>query len=321
MTDEAPVLSVVVAIVDGGVVLARCLEALARQVDPPPLEVIVPYDDSVGATAALAGDHPGVRFVPLGRLVRDGEPDDAFGRHQLYDRRRAAGLRAARGRLVALLEDRGWPRPDWAAAFAGLHAARPHAAIGGAIECAATDGLLRAIFRCDFGRYRPPFAEREAGFASDVNVCYKRELLESVRAVWADRFQEPQVHEALRRCGHALLLSPLPRVVEQRLPLPLGAALDERLQWGRTYGRIRGRDGGRSLAVLRALAAPAVPLVLLLRQWRQGHDRGDGRGELAATLPLTLALLTAWAAGEAWGGLEAALGGARTASPTTANPT
>lgn len=304
MSVDPPALSVVVTVVDAGTTLMRCLDALRAQSVAAELEVIVPWDGSVAAVGELRGRYPEFAFPALGALAPSGEPLDAFTRHVLYDRRRAAGLAVARGRLVAMLEDRGWPRPDWAAVMRALHASHPHAAIGGAIECGEAGRLLQAVFRCDFGRYLPPFAAHDATFVSDVNVCYKREALESVRGVWSDRYQEVAVHDALRRRGEKLLLSDRARVVETRAPLALPVALCERFDWGRTYGLVRGRSSSRRYSVLLALAAPLVPAVLLLRQWRQ-HRRRGGRGmEFAALLPVLLVLLAAWAAGEAWGQLE-----------------
>lgn len=304
---ESPALSVVVTVVDAGPTLLRCLDALRGQIAAGELEVIVPWDASIAAVGELRARYPEFAFPALGVLVSARDPLDAFARHVLYDRRRAAGLGAARGRLVAMLEDRGWPRPDWAAAMRALHAEHPHAAIGGAIEYGGSGRLLRAVFGCDFARYQPPFAVHDAVFVSDVNVCYKREALDAVRGVWCERFQEVAVHDALRRRGERLLLADRARVVEAREPLALPDALRERFGWGRTYGRVRGRGNPPWRSVLLALAAPLLPALLLLRQWR-GHRRRGGRVvEFAVLLPALLVLLAAWAAGEAWGQLETVL--------------
>ena len=66
---EAPVLSVVVTVVDGGEVLARHLEALSNQQGDHNLEVLVPYDQACHDVAALADQYPSVRFVDLGTVL------------------------------------------------------------------------------------------------------------------------------------------------------------------------------------------------------------------------------------------------------------
>ena len=68
MTD--PVLSVILTVVEGEPAISRCLQALADQQDPPPLEVLVPFDDTVKETADLAARFPQFTFMPLGSLIR-----------------------------------------------------------------------------------------------------------------------------------------------------------------------------------------------------------------------------------------------------------
>jgi hypothetical protein len=304
-----PRLSVVVTVVDGGEVLLRCLEALAAQVGAPAMEVIVPWDETIAEVAELAGRFPHFAFLPLGRLATPGRSASAFTEHCLYDRRRAGGLRVARGELVAMLEDRGWPRPDWAATMAGLHAALPYGAIGGAIENRSADGLRRAIFHCDFGRYEPPLVDGDGEYLSDVNICYKRSALESLRPLWCERYQEAEINWALVRQGDRLWLCDSPRVVQQRAPLSLAQALRERVHWGRTYGLVRGRSGSPVRALMRAVASPLVPALLLHRHLLRQLRRNPPPVSMLAGLPLMALLTLCWAAGEAAGELEAALAG------------
>ena len=127
-------LSVIVTVVDGGETLARCLAALASQQGGPALEVIVPYDDSVPGLEALTARFPAFRFLSMGTLETQRPKFGPAGQHELFDRRRSAGLTVATGELVAIVEDRGVPRPDWALKLAELHQRMPHAVIGGGVE-------------------------------------------------------------------------------------------------------------------------------------------------------------------------------------------
>lgn len=305
-----PRLSVVVTVVDGGAVLLRCLEAIAAQVDAPAMEVIVPWDETIAAVGTLAARFQRMTFLPLGRLTTAGRPASPFDAHVLYDRRRAAGLRAARGALLAMLEDRGWPRPDWAAAMADLHEKLPHGAIGGAIENGAEDRLRHAVYHCDFGRYEPPLPGGEVSFVSDINICYKRQALDGVRSLWSERYQEAEVNWELLRRGDRLWLCDSPRVVQQRGPLSLAQALRERVHWGRTFGQVRGRAGSRMRALARAAASPLVPGLLLFRHLRRQLSRGQTVRSTLAGLPLMALLTACWAAGEAAGEFGAAMAGA-----------
>jgi hypothetical protein len=292
-------LSVVVTIVDGNHALDRCLSALAEQQDPPDLEVIVPWDGSVPGIAAYAGRYPSFRFLALGTLTTGRPVDQPAGQHELFDRRRSAGLAAATGDVVAILEDRGVPRPDWARQVVTAHARLPHAAIGGAIENGGEDVLAWAVFFCDFSRYQMPFADGPREWVSDVNVSYKRRPLEAVADVWRDRYHEPAVHWALQRAGETLYLTSAFAVVQMRTGLRLVPLLQERFEWGRLFGHIRVREAARPRRMLLAFTAPLLPLVLFARQAGLQVSKRASLPRFLAACPATLLLLTVWSLGEA----------------------
>ena len=301
--------------VEGDPALTRCLESLSRQVDPPAMEVIVPWDDSIPEVGRLAERFPEHRFLALGSLAEGDAPGHPYTAHLLYDRRRAAGLCAARGRLLAMLEDRGFPRPDWARAMVELHDRLPHAAIGGVIENAATGSLRWALFFCDFGRYQPPLEPGDPEYVSDINVCYKRQDLEAVRELWEHRYQEVTVNWALRRAGRGLHLSERPVVVHERRPASLRSMLVERIHWGRIFGQVRAREMSPWARLARAASTPLLPSLLFLRHLRrQLHKRRDLR-EFVAAIPATLTLLHFWSLGELLGYLEAGLSPPRHTDP------
>ena len=308
----APDLTVVVTVVEGGTALTRCLEALSAQIDAPAMEIIVPFDSTMQQVNDLASRFPDYRFMDLGAVVAPGIRANEFTRHILYDCRRTAGLKAALGRYVAMLEDRGWPRKDWARTMVSLHEQMPHAVIGGAIESGAVGALRSAAFYCDFGRYEPPFAGGDAQYVSDVNICYKRAALDAVRPLWESRYQEATVNWALQRQGLRLHLSDQPRVIEERGPLRLWPALAERVHWGRTFGYVRGREGSRAASVLRVVAAPLVPALLLLRHARKQLALRRRVWSFARVLPATFLLMVCWSLGEAIGELEAILASGKT---------
>jgi hypothetical protein len=297
------VLSVVVTIVDGGAALRRCLEALECQRHAPS-QVLVPFDDTVPADALDAAAFPHVTFLPLGAIDTASPKTSQLGQHELFDRRRAAGLAAATGDLVAMLEDRGIPRPDWAASLVALHRDVPYAAVGGAVENGASNLLNWAVYFCDFGRYQRPFQARVSRFASDVNVSYKRPALESIRSVWVSRYHEPAVHDALGRGGETILLSPVPIVDQLRGKLRLGPLITERIAWGRVYacGRFHGAD--RRARLRRLAVLPVIPFVLFFRAFRDRLVRRRSLGVFLLAAPCLAMLLCAWTLGEAIGTLE-----------------
>jgi hypothetical protein len=294
-------LSVVVTIVDGGAALERCVAALLAQQDAPAIDVILPFDDTAARDVAFAAALPAVRLVPLGAVGPLRQSRCGLSQHALYDWRRAAGVAAARGDVVALVEDRAIPRVDWAAAIARLHREQSSGAIGGAVENADAGTLNWAVYFCDFGRYQLPFSPGAATAASDVNVSYKRSVLDSIRSVWIDGFHEPTVHAELVRRGAGMFRSPDVVVYQARGPLHLGALCRERVVAGRRYASIRSTGMSRPSRLARILATPLLPFVLVCRTLRDRLKRDRSIGRFAAALPAVLLLLSAWSLGEAIG--------------------
>jgi hypothetical protein len=299
-------MSVVVTVVDGKAALERCLLALRAQVDVHALEIIVPYDDTIPDIVALASAYPEVRFVDLGSLHAKEEVLNAYTQHAIYDRRRAGGLRAAKGKLIAILEDRAPPRPGWASAMGELHAEARYAVVGGAVENDAKDSLRWALFFCDFGRFEPPLDIVDPEYATDINLCYEREALESVRELWENRYFESQVNWALRRTGHRLRLSDKALVVLERRKIGLPSVMKERIQWGRIFGQVRGIETSAMRCLMWAAVSPAIPIVLFFRHFRRQLAKGRHVSEFMRAIPATLLLLHCWVLGEFIGYCEAA---------------
>lgn len=299
----AQTLSIVVTVVGGGVVLRRMLDALAQQVSPPPLQILVPYDDSRPEVGAMAADYPAIEFFSIGTVATEHPIASPGGQHELYDRRRAFGLSRATGDLVAILEDRAPPRPDWCATMARLHRALPHAVIGGAIECdPAARTLDWAFYVCDFSRFGLPFTAGARTWISDVNVCYKRRAVELTRDVWMPRFHEPAVHWRLIDRGETLYLTPEAVVDYHPACGRLSDVLAERVQWGQLFGAVRARHLPAAARAAVVLAGPLLPFLLYARHATAAWRLGQLRRYLWAT-PWILALLAAWTVGEVRGGL------------------
>lgn len=304
---EAPVLTAVVAIVSDTTtpradvrLLTGCLQALADQVDAPPMEIIVPVHDRVDGLAELRARFPAVTVLEFADIALP-----AGGGREHHDVLRARGIAAARGDLVALLEDHARPDPQWSASVVAAHRDGP-AAIGGAIENGVDRPLNWAVYYCDFGRYQNPLPPGTAAFASDANVSYKRAALEAVRPTWAEAFREVVVNGALTARGEHLALSPRIVVHQHRTDLAFGPALRERFIWARSYALTRSASLSRPKQLLLALLSPALPVVLIGRMAGTARERGRHFGKFLRSLPLIAALSVSWGLGEGAGYLAAA---------------
>jgi hypothetical protein len=294
-------MSVVVTVVDGGATLERCLAALTTQAGAPALEIVVPWDDTLPGMPGLAAQFPDVDFLAMGAVTTRRRRDGPAGQHELFDRRRSAGLGVVTGDLVAIVEDRGVPRPDWAAALARLHAELPHAVIGGAVENGRPALLNRAVYACDFGRYQLPFTAGPRDYVTDVNICYKRRAIEATRDLWRARYHETTVHWALQRAGETLYISPEPVVDQMRDGLTLGRVLGERFGWGRLFAYTRARETAMGKRLALAAFSPVLPCLLLFRLFRHQLTRKLPLAPFLAASPVILLLLAGWSAGEAAG--------------------
>src|ERR1017187_5462729 len=259
-----PVLSVVVAIVSDTtgrpnvIHLEPCLAALTQQSGSASVEILVPFLPSVKGIAGLRQQYPDVRFLEASDLrTYTGEG----GSREHHDELRARGLAAARGRIVALTEDHGIPARDWCARVMEGHE-KTVAALSGAIENAVDRPLNWAVYFCDFLRYQNPLPQGESTNASDANVSYKREALESVRPIWREIFHETLVHAALRSRGGKLVFAPEVVFYQHRQGLRLGAAMKERFVWGRSYAGTRARLAGTPRRVFWAVFTPLLPGLL-----------------------------------------------------------
>ena len=325
-------LSVIVGIVDGGAQLERCLAALAAQMDTAvaadlvsgrdrtagadlvsardqtagadlvsargtlELEVFVPWDDTVAGIDEFRARYPAFHFPAMGHVPTEYPPASHAGLHELYDKRRADGLKRATGELVAILEDRSVPEPDWARTAVRMHAEHANAVIGGAIANGRTTLRGLADYLCDFYRYQPPLPAGPREYVSNVNICYKRSALERTRALWQDAYYDLTVHWALQREGEQLWLAPEFLVRQMRGDGErLGALLSERVAWGRRFAVRRSRETSGVGRFRYALQSPLVPLVLWSRVARGMKGR---TGQLLTATPFMLMIFGAWGLGE-----------------------
>lgn len=296
-----PTVSIIVTIVQGGDYVREFLQSIADLENPPPLDVIVPYDTSVADLLACQANFPWVTFIDIGTVVPARPITTQAGQHELYDRRRAAGLAAARGDIISILEDRGRPQKDWARVLVQLHAGGGKNVIGGAIDCREPVSTLNwALYVTDLGRYGRPFATAPADWVSDVNISYSRQALEQTRHLWQDRYHEPVVHWFLKARGEALWLDNRLVVHHIRPPLRLGHVLPERFDWGRLFGEIRVRGVTPAKRLLMIASGPLIPPVLWLRHFRVQAAKGRG-GRYLRALPYVMVLTTVWTMGEVWG--------------------
>lgn len=296
------VLSVVVAVVSDTTDrtyalshLAGCLTALRQQVEPPPMEIIVPYPADEPAFQRVAERFPDVRFIPVTELQTHPAGESTREHH---DELRAHGLAAARGEIVGLLEDHARPDRGWCWRVVKEHRRTDAVAVGGAIENGIDRALNWAVYFCDFGKYQNPVPAGETTYASDANISYKRAALTEIESVWRDAFHETEVNWTLRSRGARLVLSPDVVVYQHRSNLRFFDALKERFVWGRSYAATRSRHLSTVKRGMYAALSPVLPGVLLTRMAANVLRKGRNRRVFFKVFPLTTLLTFCWSLGE-----------------------
>ena len=305
--EAEPELSVVVGRVDGRVSSLRCcLGALAAQVDAPPFEVIVPYDEASHEVTGLADVFPQVRFHRVEDL--DTLAVVHGSRSESQDLLKTIGLRRARAELIALTEDQSEVGPRWCRELVNLMRAYPQAAaFGGAVESRRRGVLARALYLCDFARDQNPRLERPVKRISDANVVYRREALRAVEDSWRadDSFRPAQ--SAMRQVGQEIWQTPSAVTYHSR-NIGFWRALRERVVRGRADSAWRGRGKTKAERLGRSCLALVLPPFLTIRVvWDALRRRRLGPAAITA-LPVVFLLNCAWALGEFVGGVTASDG-------------
>ena len=290
-------LTVLLTVVSGADAVRESLTALTKQIDFEKSEIIVPFDKWSSNVGSLISEFPGVRFHFIEDLGFASDKHMSAHQHRLYDRRRAVGLRLARGRIVAMTEDHARPADDWVRQMIAAHE-QPYDVIGGAIENGVDSPLNRAWYYCDFGRYGRPFERGEASFVSDVNLAYKRTALIATYDLWHEFYQETTVHWAMRSRGNKLFLDDGPVVFQMRPHLKFGQAMKERVNWGRVFAETRANNLTALYRFLFSVGTLFLPLVLSSRVLRHMRRQRQTIVTIISTLPIAFVLLICWSVGE-----------------------
>jgi hypothetical protein len=213
-----------------------------------------------------------------------------------------AGLRAARGRVVAFtipecVVDRGWARAMLEGIAAGA------SGVGGRLDLReGSSATVRATFYLRYSAWLAATRGKVREIAGD-NAAYDHDSLRAAQDRLAAGFWEVDVHARFRELRKELVLHP-GATAWFGGDFRLGDMASRRFAHGRHSGAFRVEQGIRTKWQM-VLGAPLVPGVLLVRVARRvARVPAHWPGFLSA-LGAFVVLATAWAAGEAIGGLTA----------------
>ena len=275
--------SVVIASIVGPPFIDDCLVSLESQVAKCGAEVIVVACGTADYAARLAGKFPWVRVIH--RAERESVPE-----------LRLHGLEAARGDVVAIIEEHCLAAPDWLERALEAHAGGDYGAVGGPVADSAYPRLVDwVVYFCEYNSYLPPWREGEWQDLGSANIAYSRAVLLRYRELLGAGYWEAALHPRLLADG--VKFKPAPAMlVHHRGPFAFGYYLGQRYWFSRAFAGARGLPASRK--AIYCLASPLVPFLLLVRMAQRVWRKRCHVGKFVQSVPLLIPVLTVYVVGE-----------------------
>jgi glycosyltransferase involved in cell wall biosynthesis len=289
--EQPPLVSVVIACVNGLPYIVSCLEHLANQDADIPYEAVVVDACGQDVRDEIRRRFPGPEVQLVGVPQRLSIP-----------RLRGIGMARARGRMIAILEDHCNVAPGWLRAVERAHE-NGWQAIGGAVENGSTDRVIDwAVFFCEYARFMLPLDKGVAPEITGNNSVYAREALEQLGAEIDDEVWEGFMHRRLKELGVPFHCDP-ELVVSHKKAFGFLYFLSQRYHYSRSFAGMRVAGAPTTKRVLYALATGVLPPVLWGRIARTVWAKRRERLRLVKAAPLIFVFTFAWAWGEFVGSL------------------
>jgi hypothetical protein len=283
-----PEISVVIASVNGLPYPLACLDALARQEGAVRAEIILADCTGPATLAAVRERHPDVRIL-------------SFDERRSVPWLRAAGIRAARGRLVAVTEDHCVPHTDWFRRITEALARTGWSAVGGGVENGSTKRVVDwAVYFCEYSQLMDPVVSGPNNALPGMNVAYDMRAMDGLRDAFEEGLWENFIHDRLLAAGHTLGLA-REVVVSHEKYFTIPMFWSERFHYSRSFAGMRVSGRNPIIKLAWALATLALPPLLVGRITKNVMVRRQHLGWFVRALPLVIVFSTVWAAGECWG--------------------
>jgi O-antigen biosynthesis protein len=161
-----PDISVAICTYNGSATLRECLDGVLA-LRYPSYEVIVVSDGSTDDSPSIAGSLPGVRLIETPQ-------------RGLASARNTA-MAAARGDIVAYIDDDAIPDPDWLTHLAAIFASGPYAAAGGPnVPPPGSGRVAQCVANAPGGPTHVLISDREAEHIPGCNMAIRKPALEQI---------------------------------------------------------------------------------------------------------------------------------------------
>lgn len=286
-----PLISVVIASVNGLPWIIECLRALTSQEGDLSFEILLMdrCDERTRAEIRARFPQPEVQLIPI-----EGEPS--------IPKLRALGMGRAQGMMIAILEDHCNVPPSWFQTIARAHEAG-HKVIGGPVENGATERIVDwAVFFCEYARFMPPLPRGRVSEVAGNCAIYDREVLARLGPELQAEVWESFLHSRMKEMGVPFYCDP-DLIVSHKKEFGFGYFMSQRYHYSRSYAGMRMENAPAWKRVAYAGATAFLPPLLFLRMARTIWRKGRRRFTFALATPAIGAFLLSWAWGEGVGAL------------------
>ncbi len=160
-----PSISVVVCTYNGGRTIRDCLEGL-KKIDYPNFEVIIVNDGSTDGCEVIAKSY-GFRVISI--------PNGGLSNA------RNVGMRAAKGEIVAYIDDDAIPDPQWLTYLAATFLTTDHVGVGGPNIPPGDDGpIAECVANSPGGPVHVLLTDSEAEHIPGCNMAFRKAALEAI---------------------------------------------------------------------------------------------------------------------------------------------
>ena len=279
-----PLISVIIASVNGLPSIDECLTALHRQKGNIKSEIIVVDCCRDGTADHIREKFPEVQLIHL---------PERLGIPEL----RAMGMSRAKGEYIAVTEDHCMAPENWYEEIQKAHASG-YAAVGGTVVNGSVNRIVDwAVYLCEYSHVMPPIPSGEVDGIAGNNASYRREVLEKVDDSIKKNYWEFFLHEELRKNGVRFLSVPTLRINHKK-EFGILYFLKQRYNYSRSFAGMRRKRESIAGRIKYLLASPILPILLLWRIARQVFQKGRHQREFFLSLPLLALFMVSYAAGE-----------------------
>jgi predicted dehydrogenase len=197
----------------------------------------------------------------------------------------AAGLRRARGRVVALSEDHCFPEPEWAEALLRAHEGE-WSIVGPVMRNGNPRSMVsEADFVIGYGPWMAPMGPEEMEFLPGHNSSYKRDELLALGGR-LERLMEAETVLHMEWSAQGKRLRVEPAATARHVNYSLWRSwIQVQVLAGRLFGGLRAETWPRRRRLFYAAASPLIPAVRLWRSAKEFTRPGRSIWRLLRMLP------------------------------------